>query len=149
VDATVTVTATGPAGESVGPIDVPNRDSAVYATTFEVPSPGTWSLAFSSTEPAAEVSTQVEVLGPEATTTAAPSTAAPTTAGPTTSLAPTSEAAPTTAAGAATTDDEDDGDSNLLAVVAIGVVLAAIVAAVALAARRRATPDPDAPSPAG
>jgi hypothetical protein len=132
-EATVTVVATGPDGSSVGPVDVPRREDAVYAATFAVPSPGSWSLEFTSTGPAATATTQVTV--PDA-----PATTSPPTTDPPTSDASSSEPPETTAASddeqaAGTTDDEDG--TNVLPLVVIALVVLAVGTALVLVARSR------------
>jgi hypothetical protein len=71
-EAAVTVTATGPEGQTVGPFDIPVLEDARYATTVTVPGVGTWTLAVASTGPTAAASATVEVTAESATTVTAP-----------------------------------------------------------------------------
>jgi hypothetical protein len=119
--ATVTATATGPGGATAGPAPLSrlDEDSSVYGGDLTVPQPGSWQVQVTSTEPAAEASSTVEVA--QATTTTAPSATSTTAAAPSTTAA---ELAPETSNAAATKDD-DDGDSNtgLIALVVAAVVV--------------------------
>jgi hypothetical protein len=150
-DATVTVTAAGPDGATVGPVEVPNVNDGLYATTFPVPTAGTWSISAASTEPAAEATGTVTVAAGESTSTSGPTTTggATTTAsdGPTSSSeAPTTEVPATTAVPEAPTEaaDADEDGSDIAPMVLLGLLaLVAIGAVVLLARRSRAEPAAD------
>jgi hypothetical protein len=147
-EASITLTATGEDGTSVGPIEVPRRDDAVYAATFDVPVAGTWSLAITSTEPAAEAEAEVAVTEEAPSTSEVTTTEAPATSGPTESTDGTDASAPDTSSApgedgdgededaAAAADDEDDGGS-LLPFIVIAVVAIAAIAALLIAGQRR------------
>jgi hypothetical protein len=137
-EADVTVTATGPGGETVGPEPVELDHDAVYAATLTVPSAGTWTLAFTSENPAATVETTVDVTG-ESTTTGAPTTSAP----PTTELSPATTAPSTASTDASVTDDtaDEDEDSSALPIVIGLLVVLAIAGAAIVAIRNRRTPE--------
>jgi hypothetical protein len=143
-EATVTVVATGADGTSVGPVDVPRREDAVYATTFAVPTAGSWSLAFTSTGPTATATAEVEVTE-DVTTTAAPTTDSPSTAAPTTE--PTDSATSDTAGsdgdGEQAAAGEDDEESNVLPLVIVALVVLAVGTALVLFARSRGARSPE------
>ncbi|MCB1006038.1 MAG: hypothetical protein KDB35_17795 [Acidimicrobiales bacterium] len=129
-EAVVTATVTDQAGTSVGPIPMPRRTGALYAATIELPNPGTWTIAVSSTEPTANATTQVD------TTTAVSTSQASTTQ--TTSA--TSTTAGTAVASSTTTPEQTDNSTTTVVVAAI-VVAAAIGVGAALVLRsRRNTP---------
>jgi len=113
-EATVTVTATGPEGRTVGPLDVPVLEDARYATTVTVPGAGDWALAVSSTGPTASATATVEVT-PESGTTATvlgTTDGSPTTASPATTGAGTTGTGPDTADSPETSSPDGPGGST-------------------------------------
>jgi hypothetical protein len=139
-EAVVTVTATGPDGATVGPIDVPNTVDAKYGTTFDVPTEGIWTVTVISTGPAAEQTVEVT-----ATADTSPSSSGDTT--PTTSSgASTSMGSDTTtpsSSPASTASDDgsesSDEDNGLGILVVIGVVVAGLVAFAVIVLRGRSS----------
>jgi hypothetical protein len=120
-DATVTATLTGPAGEVVGPIELPRTTGALYGAQVQVPVLGNWSVAVGSTTPAAEATAAFEVISQS-------------------SPAPPPEPPPATdvlaaEAAVSSSDDSDDGALWLWVVVGLLVVLVAASAVVVIKRR--------------
>lgn len=129
-EAVVTATATDQAGASVGPIAMPRRTGALYAATIEVPGPGVWTIAVSSTEPVASASTQVDTTTPTTTSSSSSST---TTSTPSTT-------ADTSAASPASSTPESTGTSTatLLGIaIVVALAIGAGVAVWTMSARSR------------
>lgn len=132
-EALVTVTATDQAGTSVGPIAMPRRTGALYATSIELPKPGIWVLAVSSTDPAANAEAQVDTTSPVATSASSSSTTTPTTTPTTPSTSATAE---TPDASQTDTSEQTDNSTATVVIVAIALI-AAIGAGIAIVMRAR------------
>lgn len=155
--ATVEATATGPAGQVVGPVPLPRVDGARYAGVIEVDGPGEWTVAIAAIEPTAAATAVVAVPKPAAPTTAPapePSATEPATtvAPPITDATPTTEpvliapappvpgdsvqpeAGPDTDTD--TDTDEASGSNAVLVAGGVVVLLAAAAGAVYLRTRR-------------
>jgi hypothetical protein len=145
-DASVSATLTGPDGASVGPVELARTGdtTSLYAASIEVPGPGDWKVAVTSTEPegSAEGTVAVVADADTATTAAPPATEAPTTAvaedtTDDSDAAVTAEPLTTTAAA-----EDDDGGSSTGLIVGASLVLAVLVIGGAvLVARSRAAKD--------
>jgi hypothetical protein len=72
--ASVTATLTGPDGATVGPVALVLETGSLYGAAVEVPSPGTWQVDVSSSEPASSASATVTVIA--MTESTAPATTA-------------------------------------------------------------------------
>lgn len=139
-DAVVTVTAIGPDGATIGPIDVPNTVDAKYGTTFSVPTEGIWTLTVTSSDPAAEQTVEVTATAdtspsPSGDTTPTTSAEASTSMGSDTT-APSSSPASIAPADGSESSDEDNGLGIL---VVIGVVVAGLVAFAVIVLRGRSS----------
>lgn len=143
-EANIMVTATGPSGEVVGPINLPVIEDARYGTTITVPGPGAWTLAFTSENPVASTAAAVEVTpeGPPDTTT--PTSDAPATSDPEVSVdvttLETSEPPASVAASATDTEDSngDDGDGgSIIGYVVVVLAIAGVTTAVVVIRSRR------------
>lgn len=137
-EAAVTATLEGPAGDSIGPVPLPQIDanSSLYGAELEVTGPGAWVVDVAATNPTAAISTEIDVVE----TAAEPSDPTTTVEGPSTTAAAgnaadTEEPLVTTAAGTTTTSD----NRWLMAGAAVAAV--ALIAIVTLALRRRQDPD--------
>ena len=131
-EATVTATATISTGATVGPIDVPNTNDALYAATIELPEAGVWTVSLSATDPTASATAEVDTTAVTPTTTAAPTTSM--TRGPTTTVSAAKAPSPQ-AASAPEQDDSSAIPPALIAVIAI-IIIAVGGAAFAYAQRR-------------
>lgn len=124
--ATITATATGPGGETVGPAPltaVPNS-VGLYAADLTFPVGGAWTVAVDATEPVGALSLPVEVEAAQVTTT-------------------TAEATTTTVAAdeGAERDEADSGNSssNVVPLVIGGLAVVAVAAGAVVLVRRRGT----------
>jgi hypothetical protein len=123
--ATITATATGPGGETVGPTPltaVPDTEG-LYAADLAFPVGGAWTVQVDATEPVGALTVPVDVV--QATTT---------TAEQTTTTAAQDGAQPDDAE-----SDSSDSSSNVAPVVIGGVVLVAVAAGAVVLVRRRRT----------
>lgn len=121
--ATVTVAATGPAGQTVEPTPLVEAGDGRYETTLTFPVAGAWTLQATATDPAA--------------TGEAAFTASETAAPATTSTLPEIDVAEPRRA---TAPADDDGSSLIVPIVAVVAIgLGAAVGAWVLQRRRRAT----------
>lgn len=118
-EATVSATLTGPAGEKVGPVDLPRISGARYGTEVSVPVPGAWAVTVGSTTPTAQGTATVTVAEQAATTTSS-----------------TTEAAVPTVADEAPATPSDDGGSGAGVAIAV-VAVVVLAAAVGYVLRRR------------
>lgn len=123
-EATVSATLTEAGGGHVGPVPLRHVSGARYGATVDLPGPGEWTAAITSTSPAAEATTTFTVTSSPSTTNPAPST----TAEPDSSVPDITVPA--------TRQDTDDDSASALPWVVAGVVVMAIAAA-AIAIRRR------------
>jgi hypothetical protein len=124
-DATVTAVAEQPAATATVPVQLqPGAEEGLYAGTVTFPSPGDWTVRFTSVTPAATLE--------QAQAVSAPATA-PTTPSTTTTVATTAPADEV-----ATDTAEDDGSGfPVVPVIALGVIAAAGLGAWVFTARRR------------
>lgn len=142
-DASVSATLTGPDGASVGPVELARTGdtTSLYAASIEVPGPGDWKVAVTSTEPEGSAEGTVAVVADaDTSTTAAPSTTeAPTTAVAEDTTDDSDAAEPLTTTAAA--EDDDDGSSTGLIVGASLVLAVLVIGGAVLVARSRAAKD--------
>ena len=134
-EASVSATLTGPAGDTVGPIELTQVDpeSSLYAAQVDVSGPGSWAVAVESTNPTGSVQAEVDVVQSDGTTTTeAPSTTASTT---TEAVAEDTDSSADTPLDA--TAEDSSGDSRWL-LIGAAVAAVALVAIVTLALRRNA-----------
>lgn len=138
VDAAVTATLNGPAGDVVGPVELARVDpnSSLYAATVTVPGPGSWAVTANSTSPEGSVETEVDVIEATVDTTTSSMPATSTTVAPGDDEPGDGTTDGTTDAVTTSSDGTDSGDNRWLLVTA-AVAAVAIVAVVALVLRRR------------
>jgi hypothetical protein len=133
-DATVTVIAEGP-GPKVGPVTMTAAGSdGLYEALMVFPTPGEWTVRFTSVTPTATVSQTQSITGTESTAvgstamgSTAPTTAAPATAAPTTAVPP-----PATAG----SDLDPTGSSSRAIWIVLGLLGLGGAAAAGFVARR-------------
>lgn len=139
--ATVTATLTGPDGQVVGPVDLARHDgTSLYRAEIDVPVPGSWTAAVTSTEPAATAEATLEVA--ETTTTAGPdATTAPDGPPATVDGEGDDGGRLSGPADVASADDGDGGSDNGAAILAAAIVGVLVIAAIAgwVLYRRRAS----------
>ena len=135
--ASVTVTLSGPAGDTVGPVQLEQVDpnSSLFAAEIEVPGPGSWAVTVDATEPEATLSTEVDVIDmPEAPTDDATTTTVDDTA--TTEVPADDTATDADEPLAATTDDGVADSDNRWLLIGAALAAVALVAIVTFALRR-------------
>jgi hypothetical protein len=123
--ATVTATATGPDGGTVGPVPLVDRGQGVYDTELTMPSAGTWTVAVTAADPAAVA---------EATVAVRPANATSDDDDPGATGDPTSSSSADRASGE--TGSSDDGPGPVV-LVGVAVVVVAGAALALLLVRRR------------
>lgn len=131
--ATVTATATGPEGATVGPVPLLDRGQGRYDAVLTVPTAGSWSVAVTAADPAATAEATVSVSATSSSTSG-------TIAGDLGRPDDTDDTGDERAAGARDADDgSTDGPSPVL-LIAIAVVLVAVGAVTFTLVRRRVSP---------
>lgn len=128
-DSTVTATPIDPGGTPQTPVPMQfDGDDGRYSGTITYPSPGNWTVRFTSVSPASTMEIVEEVTATATTTTSTPSS--------TTTTAPVDvdDTQPEQAAPTPVTDDGGGGVDGLLVVAVLAVV--AVGAALALRTRR-------------
>ena len=152
-DGSLTATPIAPDGTEGDLVVLESSGDGIYQGAVPMDGPGTWTVRFTTVDPAGSMETTQVVEGPTATT-AAPTTTTTTTAAPETTAPATSEQTVTTQS---TADDEaaagdaesDDDSGSALPLVIGGIVLLAVVAGGAyLLTRRKPPTDGDTEDPA-
>ena len=128
---TVTVTATGPGGVVVGPVDLADTGDGTYTGDLTVPTPGAWSVVATSTAPNAEARAEVTVPPTPVTTATTATTVRP---------APPDRPGATSRPTDGGTGRDDSGDPLVpvvkYLVVVLGVAIITATVTVALRGRR-------------
>lgn len=130
-DATVTATPIDPGGTPQTPVPMQfEGDDGRYSGTITYPSPGNWTVRFTSVSPASTMEIVEEVTAPAATATTTTSTLSSATTAP----VDVEDTQPEQAAPPPVTDDGGGGVDGLLVVAVLAVV--AVGASLALGIRR-------------
>ena len=135
-EATVTVTGSGPDGNTLASTPLPREEGAKYGVTLSGLANGPWTFTVVSENPTAQASASVEVVVSQSVSTTTP-------ASTTTSATTTPDASTTTEALAAVKADDGsaDDDDNLAVLAAIAIAALVGIAGIALYLRSRRSGD--------
>ncbi len=132
-EATVSATLAGPAGDTIGPIELTQvePESSLYAAQVDVSGPGSWAVTVESTNPTGSAQAEIDVVqSDETTTTETPST--------TTTVEATADGTNSVTATPLDATAEDSSSDSRWLLIGAAVAAVALVAIVTLALRRNA-----------
>jgi hypothetical protein len=141
-DASASATLTGPGGAPGAPTPLVKQpgNTSLYRADIAVPTPGSWVVAVSSTNPTSRATAPVEVAAQPSTTTGPSPTPTTASAAATAPTAPGTTGAQLSAASAASSTPDSGGSSTTAALIVVAVVAVVVLGAggVVLARRRSA-----------
>ena len=139
IDATVTVTGTGPEGATLAATPLPlEAEGAKYKAAIDLPVDGAWAFTITSTDPVAAADATVTVAALTSTTPAVPTTAE-TTAAPATT---TTTGVPIPETGTDSSDGRGGSSTGIL--IGVGVAAVALVGGGLYLRSRKTGTEPDA-----
>lgn len=152
--ASVTATPIAPDGTQGEAVTFDSDGGGVYQGLVPMPSPGSWTIRFTSTNPSATID-HTEVVEGEAPTPTAPPTTSPPAPAPTQATTTVPETTTTVAddsdeddeQATTTTEGDDSDDSSPLPLILGGVALIVVLGGFLYLATRRSSDEPDELAP--